>query len=171
MNLKNLLILISVSVCAFSIMTCQQTDDTTAEGPLTPLEQFQDMKFGMFIHWGLYALPAGEWKGKYVRGIGEWVQFREKIPVKEYEKLAEQFNPVKFDADEWSQLAEDAGMKYMVITSKHHDGFAMYHSRASDYNIIDRTPFGRDPMEELADRQCKAGHWIRILLFPGPGLA
>ena len=155
MNLKNFLILISVTVCAFSIMSCQQTGDTATEEQGTPLEQFQDMKFGMFIHWGLYALPAGEWKGKYVRGIGEWVQFREKIPVKEYEKLAEQFNPVKFNADEWSQLAEDAGMKYMVITSKHHDGFAMYHSRASDYNIIDRTPFGRDPMEELAAANAK----------------
>ena len=132
MNLKNPFILISVTICAFSIMSCQQADDTTSEEQLTPLEHFQDMKFGMFIHCGLYALPAGEWKGKYVRGIGEWVQFREKIPVKEYEKLAEQFNPRKFNADEWSQLAQDAGMEYMVITSMHHDGFAMYHSGACD---------------------------------------
>ena len=123
----------------------------------TPLENFNDMKFGMFIHWGLYSIPAGEWKGEYVRGIGEWIMYNRQIPVKDYEQLAEKFNPVKFNADEWSQLALDAGMKYMVITSKHHDGFAMYHSKVSDYNIIDRTPFKRDPMKELAKSNAKYG--------------
>ncbi|MCP5117029.1 MAG: alpha-L-fucosidase [bacterium] len=108
------------------------------------------MKFGMFIHWGLYALPAGEWKGKYVRGIGEWIMFREQIPVAEYEQLASQFNPVKFSGEEWGQLAQDAGMKYLVITSKHHDGFAMFGSKASPYNIVDATPYGKDPMKELS---------------------
>lgn len=123
----------------------------------TPIKNFQNMKFGMFIHWGLYAVPAGEWKGEYIRGIGEWIMYRKRIPVKEYEQLAEQFNPVKFNADEWSQLAQDADMRYMVITSKHHDGFAMYHSKASDYNIVDRTPFKRDPMKELAQANAKRG--------------
>ena len=123
----------------------------------TPLEKFHDMKFGMFIHWGLYSIPAGEWKGEYVRGIGEWIMYNRQIPVKDYEQLAEKFNPVKFNADEWSQLARDAGMKYMVITSKHHDGFAMYHSKVSDYNIIDRTPFKRDPIKELAQSNAKYG--------------
>ena len=104
----------------------------------------------MFIHWGLYAIPAGEWKGQYIRGIGEWIMFRAKIPVAEYAQLAKQFNPVKFNADEWAQLAKDAGMRYMVITSKHHDGFAMFGSKASPYNIVDATPFGRDPMKELS---------------------
>lgn len=126
----------------------------------TPLEDFQDMKFGMFIHWGIYAVPAGVWKGEYVRGIGEWIMNRKQIPVAEYEKLAEQFNPVKFNADEWSRLAADAGMKYMVITSKHHDGFAMYHSRVSNYNIVDRSPFKRDPLKELA--QANAKHNIKF---------
>ncbi|MCP5120754.1 MAG: alpha-L-fucosidase, partial [bacterium] len=112
--------------------------------------RFDAMKFGMFIHWGLYALPAGEWKGKYVRGIGEWIMFREQIPVAEYEQLASQFNPVKFSGKEWGQLAQDAGMKYMVITSKHHDGFAMFGSKASPYNIVDATPYGKDPMKELS---------------------
>jgi len=141
--------------------SCNNAENKSSEKQLkskteqTPLEQFQDMKFGLFIHWGLYALPAGEWKGEYVRGIGEWIQKRKKIPIAEYEKLAEQFNPVKFNAEEWTQLARDAGMKYMVITSKHHDGFAMYHSKASDYNIIDRTPFGRDPLKELAEANAK----------------
>jgi len=128
-------------------LTAQPTPDpATAKA----LQNFDDIKFGMFIHWGLYALPAGEWKGKYVRGIGEWIMFREKIPVKEYEGLANQFNPVKFDANQWAQLAADAGMKYLVITSKHHDGFAMYGSKASPYNVVDATPFHRDPMKELS---------------------
>jgi alpha-L-fucosidase len=138
------------------LAACNQNQPiSTKEDAQVPLEHFQDMKFGLFIHWGLYALPAGEWKGEYVRGIGEWIQKRKEIPIAEYEKLADEFNPIKFNAEEWSQLAEDAGMKYMVITSKHHDGFAMYHSKASDYNIIDRTPFGRDPLKELAESNAK----------------
>jgi len=111
---------------------------------------FREAKFGLFIHWGLYAIPAGEWKGQPVAGIGEWIMNRAKIPVKAYEQLAAQFNPVKFNADEWVQLAVDAGMKYIVITSKHHDGFAMYASKVSPYNIVDATPFKRDPLKELA---------------------
>ena len=118
---------------------------------------WRDARFGMFIHWGLYAVPAGEWKGEEVPGISEWIMLRAKIPVGEYEKLAEQFNPVKFDADEWVKLAKLAGMKYIVITSKHHDGFAMFQSKASKYNIVDATPFDRDPLKELADACKKNG--------------
>ena len=111
---------------------------------------FREARFGLFIHWGLYAVPAGEWKGKPIEGIGEWIMNRARIPIAEYELLAKQFNPVKFDADAWVALAKDAGMKYVVITSKHHDGFAMYDSKASRYDIVEATPFGRDPMKELA---------------------
>jgi alpha-L-fucosidase len=114
------------------------------------MQWFREAKFGLFIHWGLYAIPAGEWKGQPVAGIGEWIMNRAKIPVVEYEQLAKQFNPVKFDAEEWVKMAEDAGMKYIVITSKHHDGFAMYRSLVSPYNIYDATPFHRDPLKELA---------------------
>jgi alpha-L-fucosidase len=121
------------------------------------MQRLDEMKFGMFIHWGLYALPAGEWKGKYVRGIGEWIMFREKIPAAEYGKLAGEFNPVKFSGAEWAQLAKDAGMRYLVITSKHHDGFAMYGSRASRYNIVDATPYAKDPMKELSAACAKQG--------------
>ncbi len=151
--MKNLFHIISGILLLFILFGCS----STKQEEKSPLQQFQDQKFGMFIHWGLYALPAGEWKGEYVRGIGEWIMNRRQIPVTEYEKLAESFNPVHFDADEWSQLAQDAGMKYMVITSKHHDGFAMYHSQASDYNIVDRTPFKRDPMKELAAANAARG--------------
>ena len=86
-----------------------------------------------------------------IAGIGEWIMNRAKIPVTEYEKLADQFNPTKFNAEAWVQMAEDAGMKYIVITSKHHDGFAMYRSTVSKYNIFDATPFHRDPLKELAE--------------------
>ena len=121
------------------------------------MEWFREAKFGMFIHWGLYAVPAGTWKGKKIGSIGEWIMHHARIPVAEYEQLATQFNPTKFDAEAWAQLAEDAGMKYLIITAKHHDGFAMFHSKVSNYNIVDATPFKRDPMKELAAACAKRG--------------
>ena len=121
------------------------------------LKWWRDARFGMFIHWGLYAVPAGEWKGQPVEGIGEWIMNHAKIPVREYEQLAKQFNPVKFNADEWVAVAKNAGAKYIVITAKHHDGFAMFASKASKYNIVDATPFHRDPMKELAAACQRAG--------------
>jgi alpha-L-fucosidase len=124
------------------------------------MQWFREAKFGLFIHWGLYAIPAGEWKGQPIAGIGEWIMNRAQIPVKEYEQLAQQFNPVKFSAEAIVQMAQDAGMKYIVITSKHHDGFAMYHSQVSKYNVFDATPFHRDPLMELAEA-C-ARHKIRL---------
>jgi alpha-L-fucosidase len=113
------------------------------------LQWFHAAKYGLFINWGLYSLPAGEWKGQPVGGIGEWIMHNARIPVKEYEQLAQQFNPVKFNADEWAQLAVDAGMKYLVFDCKHHDGFALYHSQVSQYNCFDATPWHRDPFREL----------------------
>ena len=104
------------------------------------LEWFRDAKYGMFIHWGLYAIPAGEWKGQRAPGIGEWIMNRLKIPVREYGQLARQFNPTKYDPDAWVQLAQDAGMKYIVITAKHHDGFALFKSAVSKYSVVDATP-------------------------------
>ncbi len=124
------------------------------------MEWWRDARFGLFIHWGLYAQPAGEWKGEQIPGISEWIMARAEIPVKEYEKLAWTFNPVKYNAEEWVLLAKNAGMKYIVITSKHHDGFAMFHSKASKYNIVDATPFDRDPLKELAEA-CKK-HGMRL---------
>ena len=115
------------------------------------LRWFREAKYGLFVHWGLYAIPAGEWKGKTVPGIGEWIMNRARIPVREYEALASQFNPVKFDAEAWVRLAEDAGMKYVVITSKHHDGFALFDSKVSQYDVVDATPFKRDVLKELAE--------------------
>src|SRR5580692_9081567 len=118
---------------------------------------FREAKFGLFIHWGLYCIPAGEWKGQPVAGIGEWIMNRAQIPVKEYEQLAPQFDPAQVNADQWVHMAQDAGMKYIVITSKHHEGFAMYHSQVTPYNIYDATPFHRDPIRELAQACAKHG--------------
>jgi len=127
------------------------TAQTAGQGQL-----FRDGNYAMFIHWGLYSNLGNEWKGKTYYGIGEWIMNKNmaNIPVEEYMVTAKDFNPVNFDAKAVAQLAKDAGMKYIIITSKHHDGFAMYHSKASKFNIVDATPFGRDPMKELA-QACK----------------
>ncbi|MEN1678978.1 MAG: alpha-L-fucosidase [Planctomycetota bacterium] len=122
-----------------------------------------DARFGMFIHWGLYAIPAGEWNGKRVPGIGEWIMHRAPIKPRDYQPLAQRFNPTKFDADAWVRLMKDAGCRYFVITTKHHDGFALFRSDVSDYDIA-ATPFGegnnRDIMRELADAARR--HGVRI---------
>ena len=118
---------------------------------------FHEAKYGLFINWGLYSIPAGEWKGKKYPNIGEWIMYDAKIPVREYEQLAVQFNPIKFNADEWAQLAVDAGMKYLVFDCKHHDGFALYHSEVSKYNCYDATPWRRDPFRELQQACDKRG--------------
>ena len=156
-NPKNFIISFLTLVLLFqnSILKAQSDGDKNQDNKR--IEWFMDAKFGLFIHWGLYSIPAGVWKGKEIPGIGEWIMNHAKIPVKEYEKLAEKFNPVKFNADNWVKMAKEAGMKYVVITAKHHDGFAMYHSKASSYNIVDATPFKRDPMKELADACKKYG--------------
>lgn len=111
---------------------------------------FKEAKFGMMIHWGLYSLLAGEWKGQRMDDIGEWIMSKYEISITEYEQLTKCFNPIYFDAEEWVCLAKEAGMNYIVVTSKHHDGFAMYHSEADSYNVVDATPFGRDIIAELA---------------------
>ena len=111
---------------------------------------FRNARFGMFIHWGLYCIPGGIWKGKEMPYIGEWIQSCFRIPNAIYSQLAKEFNPIHFNADEWISAAAQAGVRYIVFTTKHHEGFAMYHSRVSDFNIYDATPFKRDPLAELA---------------------
>lgn len=124
-----------------------------------PLKQFRDGNYAMFVHWGLYSALAGEWKGKTYYGIGEWLMSKSlaNIPVDEYKMCAEKFNPLAFNAKKLVKLAKEAGMKYIVITSKHHDGFAMYHTQYDDFNIVDATPFARDPMKEISEECRKQG--------------
>ena len=128
-----------------------------------PLTWFQQARFGMFIHWGLYSLPGGIWRGQEAEYVGEWLQARFRIPNREYARLAKDFCPVEFDADAWVRTAKEAGMRYIVYTAKHHDGFAMYRSRVSPFNIFDRTPFGRDPLAELA-QACRE-HGLKLGLY------
>jgi len=107
---------------------------------------YNDLKFGMFIHWGAYSSLGGIWKGKEIPGLGEWIMYHAQIPRKEYLEVCRKFNPIGFDAEKWVSLAKEAGMRYIVAMPKHHDGFAMYRSKVTDYNIYDMTAFKRDPV-------------------------
>ena len=124
---------------------------------------FKEAKYGMMVHWGLYSLLGGEYKGEKVSSYAEWAQTYFRIPNAEYEKLATAFNPVYFNADEWVRFAKECGMKYIVVTSKHHEGFAMFKSRADKFNVVDATPFGRDVMAELAEACYK--HDMKLGLY------
>ncbi len=121
------------------------------------MEWWREARFGMFIHWGVYAVPAGTYKGQKINRIGEWIMNRGKIPVADYQQFAAAFNPVHYDADAWVKLAKDAGMKYIVITTKHHDGFALFDSKASKWDMVDATPYGKDLLKPLAEACRKHG--------------
>ena len=140
-------LLVAVSVTA---QTNQTDKIETKEQRDARMAWWRDAKFGLFIHWGVYSVPAGFYHDQPVHGIGEWIMNRGKIPMAEYQQFAKQFNPVKFNADDWVKAAKDAGMKYIVITSKHHDGFAMFDTKASPWNIVQATPYGKDPLKDLA---------------------
>lgn len=151
--LQRALIVIVVTVCFASFCYA----DTPRTSDDARMDWWREARFGLFIHWGVYAVPAGRYDDKEVRGISEWIMSRANIPRDEYEKYAKDFNPTEFDADEWVQLTKDAGMKYLVITSKHHDGFAIFDSKATDWDIIDATPYKRDPLMELSKACEKQG--------------
>lgn len=121
------------------------------------MKWWREARFGMFIHWGVYSVPAGTWDGRQIGGIGEWIMNRGKIPVRDYQEMAKQFNPAKYDPDAWVKIAKDAGMKYIVITSKHHDGFALFKSEASKWNVVDHTAYGKDLLKPLAEACKKYG--------------
>ena len=118
------------------------------------MQWWREARFGMFIHWGLYSIPAGTWDGKQIPSVGEWIMNTASIPVADYKALAPIFNPTAFSAHDIVALAKSAGMKYIVITAKHHDGFAMFDSKADPFNLVAATPFKRDPLRELAV-ECK----------------
>jgi alpha-L-fucosidase len=121
------------------------------------MDWWRDATFGMFIHWGAYAVPAGIYKEKPVKGIGEWIMHNSNIPIPEYEEFVKQFNPKDFNAKQWVSIAKNAGMKYIVITSKHHDGFCLWDSKITNYDIMDFSPFKRDILKELSDACKEAG--------------
>ena len=153
--------LVAPFVLAAATVVAATIAGTTAQRASTDRDSrmawWRDARFGMFIHWGLYAVPAGDYKGTRSKEIGEWIMSWANIPRAEYETFAPRFNPVKFDAAQWVRIAKDAGMKYIVITSKHHDGFSMYDSAVSTYDIVDATPYKKDPMRALADESRRQG--------------
>lgn len=148
--LSLLLLLLSLTTTAQKNYLTESRSDKDAR-----MDWWRDATFGMFIHWGAYAVPAGNYKDKPVKGIGEWIMHNANIPISEYEEFVKQFNPQKFNAKEWVAIAKNAGMKYIVITSKHHDGFCLWDSKVTNYDIMDFSPFKRDILQELSDA-CKA---------------
>lgn len=160
-------VVLFLAVLATTIAPVRADDVAAAETKAqrdARMEWWREARFGMFIHWGPYAVPAGTYHDKKLTDkLGEWIMYDARIPVAEYETYAAKFNPVKFDAERWADVAKAAGMKYLVITAKHCDGFAMYPSKASKYNIADATPFKRDPMAELA-KAC-ADRGIRFCFY------
>jgi alpha-L-fucosidase len=152
---KNTIIFLAIISMSMSLLAQNVETNSSSKQNDPKMQWWKEAKFGMFIHWGIYAVPSGKWGD--ITNYGEWIMHQAKIPVAEYAQLATKFNPVKFNADEWVKIAKDAGQKYIVITTKHHDGFAMYGSKASTYNIVDATPFKRDIIKELADACRKQG--------------
>jgi len=130
--------LIIIIICLTAIISNAQEGYFPTKENLEARKWFKEAKFGLFIHWGVYS----------VLGDGEWVMNNQNISIKEYERLPGFFNPIEFDADEWVKMAKEAGMKYITITSRHHDGFSMFDSAASDYNIVDKTPYGKDVLKK-----------------------
>lgn len=148
MTMKKFLFLIALIFLSSSSIYAQQSTAQKALSYKQKMAWWSDARFGMFIHWGVYAMAGGEWKGEPTHA--EWLMLKSKIPLKEYTEYAKSFNPEQFDAKEWVSIARRAGMKYIVITAKHHDGFAMYNSQCSSYNVVEGTAFKRDPIKELA---------------------
>ncbi len=162
-NLCLILLLIGGLVCCKKPVEKTETAKTDERGIVAETREehdrrmawWREARFGMFIHWGLYAVPAGEWRGE--TNHAEWILTTAQIPVREYEKFALQFNPVKFNARQWVRAAKEAGMKYIVVTSKHHDGFCLFDSKLTDYDVVDATPFKRDILKELSDECHRQG--------------
>ena len=155
-HLKTKLVLAGLLLAALAPAIVSAADSPDPYAGETPAQRdarmawWRDARFGMFIHWGVYSVPAGTYNGKKIPGIGEWIMNRGKIPMAEYQSFAKEYNPVKYKPDEWVRLAKAAGMKYIVITAKHHDGFANFDTKASDWNIVHATPYGQDVLKPLA---------------------
>lgn len=155
--MKILKAILFISIC-FSLITCK-TDKTERDFAKTEtiseknerMQWWRDAKFGMFIHWGGYSHLGGMYKGETSPGIAEWIQFQNKIPADEYASLIKDFNPNEYDPVAWAKLASEAGMKYLVITSKHHEGLAMWDSKVTDFDIVDFTPYGKDALKPLKE--------------------
>ncbi len=156
--MKKLLILFTCILLISMTVNAQKAKETKKLSDEERMEWWHEARFGMFIHWGVYSMWAGQYHGhEQARGGAEWIMNRCKIPVAEYQENAKKFNPVKYDPDAWVKMAKDAGMKYIIITSKHHDGFALFESKASNWNVVDATTYGKDLLKPLAEACKKQG--------------
>ncbi|KJF43559.1 alpha-L-fucosidase [Draconibacterium sediminis] len=156
--MKKLFFLLMVSVLIMEMGCSPQKTEIKKLSDEERLEWWHEAKFGMFIHWGVYSQWAGKYHGhEQARGGAEWIMNRCKIPVAEYQERAKEFNPVNYDPDAWVRMAKDAGMKYLVITAKHHDGFALFDSKASKWDVVDATAYGKDLLKPLAEACKKYG--------------
>ncbi|ASZ11056.1 alpha-L-fucosidase [Chitinophaga pendula] len=154
--MRKIVLLFLLSITTAHLLPAQDMKDMwtkeAGNNPTHPgLKWFRNAKFGLFIHWGLYAKLGGRWKDSSYYGSGEWIMNRAKIPAETYARIADDFNPTGFNASEWASLAKDAGVKYLVITAKHHEGFSMYDSKVSDFNIVRASPYAKDPLKALAE--------------------
>jgi alpha-L-fucosidase len=150
--MKFKMLFIALLILSIGLNAQQSSNYQPFASNLKAREKFMDMKFGLFIHWGLYS----------ILGDGEWVMNARKIPFNDYKRLADFFNPQAFNAKEWVALAKSSGMKYITVTTRHHDGFSMFKTKASPYNIVDATPYKKDPIKELADECVKEGIELRF---------
>ncbi|MEO8621817.1 MAG: alpha-L-fucosidase [bacterium] len=157
MLIRRIVVGVALACSARSLASAQGAPTETVAQHDARMAWWRDAQFGMFIHWGAYAVPAGVYHGERVPGIGEWIMSRSQVPVGEYEQFVRAFNPVKYDAEQWVRIAKDAGMKYIIITSKHHDGFALFDSKVSSYDMVDATPYHRDALKALADAAHRQG--------------
>jgi alpha-L-fucosidase len=146
----------AITLCPLSSLKAQSSQKDE-KNDHKKMEWWQHDRFGMFIHWGLYSEAAGYWDGKPVNGAGEWLMTDGHIPRNQYGQLAKTFDPVDFNAEQWVKIAKEAGMKYIVITTKHHDGFCMFNTKATKYNVVDGTPWHTDPMKLLSEACKKQG--------------
>jgi alpha-L-fucosidase len=162
------ILLLGVLAFVFFLNSCADRKTTVQKEWVDPLNEtveqrdarmkwWREARFGLFIHWGVYAVPAGIYDGERIAGIGEWILRNAKIPVAEYKSYAEDFNPIHYDPEAWVRMAKDAGMKYIVITSKHHDGFALFDSKVTDWDIVDASPYGKDLLRPLVKEAKKEG--------------
>lgn len=156
--MKRTILLFSLTLLLFIPCFAQKTTEIKELDNNQRMAWWRDAGFGMFIHWGAYAIPGGERNGEVCRGGAEWIMDKMDYTIEDYEKeVVAQFNPVKFDADAWVAMAKNAGMKYIVLTSKHHDGFCLWDSEISDYDIMEASPFKRDIVKELSEACKKEG--------------
>jgi alpha-L-fucosidase len=151
-------VLVGLALCTLPTLR-GAAQDSVGESPAARdarMAWWRDARFGMFVHWGVYSVPAGNYHGDRVGG-GEWIMNNSHIPIAEYEQFVRSFNPVRYDADAWVRTAKDAGMKYIIITSKHHDGFAMFDSKVSGYDIVHAAPYHRDAIKALSEAAHRQG--------------